>query len=138
MHSSKRAQIAYLKVDKAFIKVSSKYTHFADVFLPKLVVKLPKHMMINNHAIEFIDDWQPHYGLIYSLGLMEFEILKTYINNNLVNGFIRSFKFPVGATIFFDNKLNGSLQLYANYWGLNNLTIKNQYPLLWSRNHWIN
>lgn len=109
MHSSKKAQIAYLKVNKALIKAPSKYTDFADIFLPKLVPKLSKCTKINDYAIEFIDDWQPPYGPIYSLGLMEFKILKTYINNNLVNGFIRSLKFPAGAPIFFNNKLDGSL-----------------------------
>ena len=32
VHPLKRAQIAHLKVDKASIKVSSKYANFADVF----------------------------------------------------------------------------------------------------------
>lgn len=56
--------------------------------------------------------------------------LKAYIKNNLVNGFIKPFKLSFGAFIFFDKKLNGSLRLYINYWGLNNLTIKNKYPSL--------
>ena len=45
-----------MKVDKAFTKVSSEYADFVDVFSPKLAVKLPKHMEINNHAIELVDN----------------------------------------------------------------------------------
>ncbi len=56
MHLSRRAQIAHLKANKALIKVSSKYAHFADIFSPKLAAKLPKHMDINNHAMELVDD----------------------------------------------------------------------------------
>ena len=60
---------------------------------------------------------------------MELEILKTYIKTYLKTGFIRPFKSPAGASILFDKKPNGSLRLCVDYWGLNNLTIKNQYLL---------
>ena len=56
MHPLKKAQIAYLKADEALTKVLNKYADFIDVFLPKLVVKLPKYMKINNHAIKLVDD----------------------------------------------------------------------------------
>ncbi len=59
-----RAQIAYLKVDEIFIKISSKYTDFADVFSLKLAIKLSKYMGINDHNIKFVDNWQPLYGSI--------------------------------------------------------------------------
>ncbi len=41
-----------------------------------------------------------------------------------------TFKSPTRAPIIFDKKPNGSLRLCVNYQGLNNLTIKNRYPLL--------
>ena len=56
MHLSKKAQIAHLKIDKALTKVSSKYTNFLDIFLPKLDAKLLEYMVINNHVIELVDD----------------------------------------------------------------------------------
>ena len=56
MHPLKKAKIAHLKVDKAFIRVSSKYIDFANIFLPKLAVELFKHIGIKNHAIKFVDD----------------------------------------------------------------------------------
>ena len=61
---------------------------------------------------------------------MKLETLKTYIEKNLANEFIRSFKFPSTALIFFDKKSDGSLILYMDYRGPNNLTMKNWYPLL--------
>ncbi len=57
MHPSKKAQIAHLKVGKAHIKVSSKYVDFPDIFSSKLAVKIPKHMGINDHTIELLDNW---------------------------------------------------------------------------------
>ncbi len=129
MHPSRRAQIAHLKADEAPIKVSSKYADFADVFSPKLAVELPEQTGINDYAIELVDDWQPPYGPIYRLGPMKLEILKAYIENNLANGFIRPSKSLAGAPILFDKKLDGSLRLCVDYRGLNNLTIKNWYPL---------
>ena len=60
---------------------------------------------------------------------MELEILKAYIETNLANGFIRPSKSPAGAPILFDRKSNGFFWLYVNYRDLNNLTIKNRYPL---------
>ncbi len=57
------------------------------------------------------------------------EILKAYIENNLTNGFIRSSKYLARVPIIFDKKLDGNLKLFVDYWGLNNLIIKNWYPL---------
>ena len=84
---------------------------------------------MNEHAIELEEGKQPPFGPIYSLGPVELETLKTYIETNLANGFIRPSKSPAGALIFFDRKPDGSLRLGVDYWGLNNITFKNQYPL---------
>ena len=92
-------------------------------------MELPPNTSINKHAIELQTDKQPLYGLIYSLGPVELEILKTYIETNLKTGFIWPFKSPAGAFILFDNKPDGSFWLCVNYRSLNNLTIKNWYPL---------
>ena len=115
MHLLKKTQIVYLKVDKASIKIPSKYTDFADVFLSKLAIELLKYIEINNYAIKLVDDQQLLYGPIYNLRPVELEMLKTYIENNLVNGFIKPFKFPTRTLIFFNKKLDKSLKLYVDY-----------------------
>ncbi len=130
VHPSRRTQIAHLKADEAPTEVQSEYADFADVFLLKLAVELLEHTGINNHAMELVNNWQPLYGPIYSLRLMELEILETYIKNNLASSFIRPSKSPAGAPILFDKKPDGSLRLCVDYQDLNNLTIKNRYPLL--------
>ncbi len=60
---------------------------------------------------------------------MELEILKAYIKNNLANRFIKPFKSPAEAPIFFNKKPDRNLRLYINYRGLNDWIIKNQYPV---------
>ena len=60
---------------------------------------------------------------------MELKTLKTYIETNLANGFIQPLKSLADAPILFIRKSNGSLRLCIDYESLNNLTIKNRYPL---------
>ena len=57
MYLAKRAQISDVKANEAPIKVFSKYTDFANVFSPKLAVKLPKYTAINDYSIKLVDDW---------------------------------------------------------------------------------
>lgn len=79
MHPSKMTQIANLKLDKASIKVSSKYANFVNVFLSKLAIELPKYIGINDHIMKLGDHWQFLYKSIYRLSLIKLEILKIYI-----------------------------------------------------------
>ena len=58
MQPLKKAQIAHLKVDEPPTKIPSKYANFADNFLPKLAIEFPKHIEINNHSIQLMDDRQ--------------------------------------------------------------------------------
>ena len=84
---------------------------------------------INEHTIQLDENKQPLFGVIYRLGQVELEILKTYIKTNLANGFIQLFKSLAGAPILFDRKPDKSLCLCVDYRSLNNIIIKNQYPL---------
>ena len=130
VHLSRRAQIAPLVANEAPTSIPTKYSDFADVFSPELASELPKYTGINDHAIKLVDNQLPPYGPIYSLGPVELETLKIYIETNLKNSFIRPSKSPAEALILFDKKPDGSLRLCVDYRGFNNLTIKNQYPLL--------
>ena len=129
VYPSWAAQIGLLKANKAPTIVPAEYFDYTDVFSSELAAELPEHTGTNDHSIELENVKQPPYGSIYSLGPVELEMLKAYFETNLVNSFIRPSKSPAGAPIFFDRKPNGSLRLCVNYRGLNNLTIKNQYPL---------
>ena len=129
VHPSQRSQMFGLIAEEAPTKVPAEYSDFADIFSPDLASKLPEHTGINDHAIKLVEGQQPPYGSIYSLGLVELETMKAYIETNLANGFIRLSKSSADALILFDRKSDGSLQLCVDYQGLNDLTIKNRYPL---------
>lgn len=60
---------------------------------------------------------------------MELKILKACIKINLANWFIKLFKSPAKASIFFDYKPNQNFNFCINYYSFNNLTIKNRYLL---------
>lgn len=129
IHLACQAQIAFLKAEEASVTVPTEYSDYADVFSEKLAAVLPEHTKINSHAIDLKKGKQPPYGPIYSPGPVELETLKTYIETNLANSFIRLSKSPTGAPILFDRKSDGSLRLCVNYRGLNNFNIKNRYLL---------
>ena len=129
MHPSQTAQIATLKQDKTLTKVLSKYVDYANVFSFDLAMELFENTGISKDVIKLQDGKQPAYRPIYSLGPMELETLKTYIKTYLKTGFIWPSKSSASALILFDKKPDSSLWLCINYWDLNNLTIKNQYPL---------
>ena len=92
-------------------------------------MELTENIGINEHAIELVKGKQPPYGPIYSLGPVELETLKAYIKTHLKTEFIRPSKSPAGTPILFDKKPHRSLRLCIDYRSLNNLTIKNRYPL---------
>ena len=129
VYPSCRPQVSGLIAEETPTKIPAKYSDFEDVISPDLASELPEHTGINNHAIKLINGQQPPYGSIYSLKPMELETLKAYIETNLANGFIGPSKFSAGLPILFNQKSDGPLRLCVNYRGLNNLTIKNRYPL---------
>ena len=115
VHPSRRPQVSGLIAKEALTKVLAEYSNFADVFPLDLTSELPEYTGINNHAIELVDGQQPPYGPIYSLGVVELETLKVYIETNLTNRFIRPSKFPADAPILFDWKSDGSLWFCVDY-----------------------
>ena len=122
-----QAQVTLLMSKKTGIP--TKYSDFSNVFSLDSAVELLEHTRINDHFINLLDNKQPPYSLIYSLGPVELETLKIYIETNLASGFIRSFKSLASTPILFIQKKDSSLRLCVNYQELNNLTIKNSYLL---------
>ena len=123
--SKRQAQVGALLFDEAPTKVPAEYSDYSDVFSAENAAELPENTGMNEHAIELEEGKQPPFGSIYSLGPVELETLKTYIEINLANGFIQPSKSPARAPILFNRKPDRSLCLCMDYQGLNNITIKN-------------
>ena len=129
VHLEKQAQVRVLLFNKAPIEVLEEYSDYRNVFLAENAAELPENIGMNEHAIKLEEGKQSPFELIYSLGPIELETLKTYIKINLTNGLICTSKYSAGAFILFNKKLDGSLRLCVDYCSLNNIIIKIQYPL---------
>ena len=106
IYLSQKAQITSLKTDKAPDSVLSEYFNFINIFSKDLTAKLAEYIRINIHIINLIEGHQLRYRSIYSLGLVELKILKTYIKINLAKGFIRLSKSSTSTLNFFVKKLH--------------------------------
>ena len=127
IYPDREAQIASLLTKE--VKILDKYSDFTNIFSEKKALVLPECTKFNEYDIDLEDDKQPSYGPIYSLRQVKLETLKTYIETYLKIGFIRPFKSLANSLTLFNKKSNGNFRLCVDYWGLNNLTIKNRYPL---------
>ena len=115
IHPSQKAQISALIQDKAPTKVPLKYAEYVDVFSFNLTMELSKNTGINKHVIELQDGKHLSYRPIYSLGPVDLEILKTYIETHFKTGFIQPSKSPASSLILFDKKSDGSFRLCVDY-----------------------
>lgn len=128
IHPACKPEITLLLAIK--ISVPNKYTEYLDVFSKKSAVVLHNWLNINKYVINLELGKQPPYGPIYNLAAVMLKTLNTYTRTNLANKFIPPSKFPARAPISFLQKSTRSVHLYIDYWGVNNLTIKNWYLLL--------
>ncbi|KAF8082323.1 hypothetical protein N665_0833s0003 [Sinapis alba] len=65
----------------------------------------------------------------YWMAPAELAELKKQLEYLLEKGFIRSSSSPWGAPVLFVKKKDGSMRLCIDYCGINNITIKDKYPL---------
>ena len=133
IHPDKKAQIASLLTKK--VKIPNKYSEFINVFSEEKALVLPERTKLNEHAIDLEDGKQSPYGPIYSLGPVEFETLKTYIETYLKTGFIWPSKSSASAPILFDKKPDGSFHLCIDYQGSIISQSKTSTLYLWSNSH---
>jgi hypothetical protein len=86
-----------------------------------------------DRAIKFIIDLIPGTSLIaqppYQMGPKELVELKAQLDELEEKRFIRESISPWGTPIIFLDKRDGGRRMYGDYKNLNNVTIKNEYPL---------
>jgi len=114
--------------DDISLKLLSEYQDYADIFSEEKINVLPKHTEYD-HRIDLVQCGDLPRNHIYPLTVRELQVLKEYINDMEQSGKIRRSSSPIGAPILFLPKPDLTLRLYVDYRGLNNITIKNQYPL---------
>jgi hypothetical protein len=80
-------------------------------------------------VIELKPDTAPIYRTPYRMATPELAELKEYIKELLEKGFIRPSSSSWGAPVIFVLKKDGTQRLCVDYHTLNEVTIKNKYPL---------
>ena len=101
---------------------------FKDVFPPDLPPGLPPSREVD-HKIELIPGSSPPSRPTFRLSATELVELKTQLEGLVKAGFIRPSLSPYGAPILFVKKKDGTMRMCVDYRALNNITIKNSYPL---------
>jgi hypothetical protein len=101
---------------------------FPDVF-PKELPGMPP-----DRDIEFVNELKPSttpiYKNPYRMATPELAKLKEHIEELLEKGFIHPRSSPWGALVIFILRKDGTQRLCVDYHALNEVTIKNKYPLL--------
>jgi hypothetical protein len=101
---------------------------FAPVFEKASFDRLPERRRWD-HAIELKSETAPFNSKIYPLSLGEQAELDKFIEEHLRTGRIRPSKSPIASPFFFIKKKDGTLRPVQDYRRLNEVTIKNRYPL---------
>src|SRR6266566_2610671 len=109
-------------------KVPKEYHGFYKMFDEEFSKALPPRRPYD-HTIPIKEGNEPPFGALYGMSQEELKALKEYIEDNMTKGFIRASSSPAGAPVLFVKKADGSLRLCVDYRGLNEVTIKNRYPL---------
>jgi hypothetical protein len=89
---------------------------------------LPKHKPWD-HEIVLEEGKTPPFGPIYQLSEIELRILREKLDKDLKKGYIRPSSSPAGFPILFVLKKNRPPRMCVDYRKLNDITIKNRYPL---------
>lgn len=108
--------------------VPEDYFDLRAVFSRSRSASLPPHHPYDC-SIELLLGTSPPRGRLYSLSAPEREALEKYLSESLDAGTIVSSSSPAGAGFFFVKKKDGSLRPCIDYRGLNDITVKNRYPL---------
>ena len=108
--------------------VPPQYHQYKAVFSKESFDELPDRKPWD-HAIELKPGSEPHRCKIYPLSPNEQAELDAFLDENLKSGRIKPSKSPMASPVFFVKKKDGSLRLVQDYRKLNDMTIKNSYPL---------
>ncbi|SJL16483.1 uncharacterized protein ARMOST_20009 [Armillaria ostoyae] len=105
------------------------YRSFHDLFSKENFDKLPERKPWD-HAIELVPNAKSTLDCkVYPLNRDEQEQLDKFLDKNLESGCIKESKSPFTSPFFFVKKKDSALRHVQDYRKLNEMTIKNRYPL---------
>src|SRR3954469_14081128 len=101
---------------------------FTDIFPDELPLGLPPKRDID-HRITLEPGHTPPWRPIYRLSPLELDAMSKELDHLLKNGSIEPSVSPFGALVIFIKKKDGTLRMCIDYRALNNITIKNRFPI---------
>lgn len=108
--------------------VPKEFRDFADVFSEQKATRMPTRKPYD-HEIKLTKDAKLPRSRVYPLAPKEKEAVKEYIRENLAKGYIRPSNSPNSSSVFFIKKKDGGLRFVVDYRKLNDVTVKDRYPL---------
>lgn len=117
-----------LKMDEILAKLPLEYHDLVDAFLPKNAETLPPHRPFD-HKIDLVPGTTPPSARARPMSPKELLAIRKYLDEHLDKGFIRASSSPAAAPILMAKKPGGGIRICVDYRGLNNMTIKNRYPI---------
>ncbi|SJL18801.1 uncharacterized protein ARMOST_22402 [Armillaria ostoyae] len=110
--------------------VPESYHDFRDLFTKENFDDLPVRKPWD-HAIELVPNAKNMLDCkVYPLNPIEQKELDKFLDENLASGRIKPSKSPMASPFFFVKKKDGTLRPVQDYRKLNEMMIKNRYPLL--------
>jgi hypothetical protein len=119
--------VAFL-VDGKFVGVNIRAVRdFSDVFPEEIIGMSPDREV--EFAIDLLSGTAPIFKGPYMMSVEELKELKKQLTELQEAGYIRSDCSPQGARVLFVQKKDGSQRMCVDYRTLNDVTVKNKYPL---------
>ena len=97
-------------------------------FLARKANELPPRRAWD-HKIDLIPGKEPPYQKNRPLSPPELRVVRKWLDDNLDKGFIRESRARCAAPLLLAAKPGGGVRICQDYRGLNNVTVKNRYPL---------
>ncbi len=98
-----QVQLERLNESLKELTMPNAYIDLADIFLPSNANSLPPHLD-EDHTIKLEPGKTPPFDPLYNLSENQLKTLREYIDENLANGFIRSFKSSAGIHVLLTPK----------------------------------
>ena len=124
---SKQINLTIIKLMNNML--SEEYRDFIKLFVNETSEETLSAHQSWDYKILIIKDKTSEKTLIYSLLSEKLKALHMYLNENLKKEIIRESQSFAGYLILFILKKNKTLWLCVDFWGLNNIMIKNSYLL---------
>ena len=126
-HSQLKADLQLNSMSKENLEEIPVVREFPDVF-PEELPGMPPDREIE-FTIDLIPGTTPIAQPPYKMGPKELVQLKEQLDELEAKGFIRESVSPWGAPVIFVDKRDGGRRMCGDFRNLNNVTIKNKYPL---------